>query len=752
MRRITQWLLIALACGLAAVSCSSRLPIDRILAAYQDTGAFAPINLRYPEAGAIFPPQIPPPTFLWQDSKSDVWLVVVELGGQDGRRVYQASAGAWTPKPAEWADIQQRSRQTPARVTLIGVRRADPLKILSHGKTTLSTSKDEVGASLFYREVNLPFIAAVKDSTRIRWRFGSIASPQPPPVVLEHLPVCGNCHSFSQDGRVLGMDVDYANNKGSYAITRVAKRMTLASSDIMSWGDYRKEDRQPTFGLLSQVSPNGQMVVSTVKDKSVFVEKPDLAFSQLFFPIQGILVVYRRSSGTFEPLPGADDPEYVQSNPCWSPDGKYIVFARSKAYHLRNPAAQNKLLLNSEDCAEFLKDGLPFRFDLYRVPFNEGRGGKAEPLEGASRNGRSNFFARFSPDGKWIIFCQAKSYMLLQPDSELFIIPSAGGEPRRLRGNTSRMNSWHSWSPNSRWLVFSSKANSPFTQLFLTHIDEQGESSPSIVLTHMTAPDRAANIPEFVNAPPDAIEKIQEQFLNDYSYARTAYVAEMSGDVDRAIAGYEQALALNPKNAHAHQRLGALLYRGKNGREAGLVHTAEALRLEPNDACALYDLGAGLLDQQQFDRALVPLMKAVQLMPEGFDAYYNPGVMRYAIGTAWIGKGDLKEAAAWLAKAAAVGPKNAQIHYTLAMVLVSQGLIDEPVQHFALAKSLQPELDTLPQFHESLSANYARAGQYRLAIESAERALSLARGSGNAALTQEIQQLIEAYRQQLSGQ
>ena len=133
---------------------------------------------------------------------------------------------------------------------------------------------------------------------------------------------------------MLGMDVDYANNKGSYVVTRVAKEMALASSEIITWDDYKREDGQQTLGLLSQVSPDGQLVVSTVKDKSVFVPKPDLAFSQLFFPVKGILVVYHRNGGGFQALPGADDPAYVQSNPAWSPDGKYIVFARSKAYEL----------------------------------------------------------------------------------------------------------------------------------------------------------------------------------------------------------------------------------------------------------------------------------------------------------------------------------------------------------------------------------------------------------------------------------
>jgi Tol biopolymer transport system component len=103
--------------------------------------------------------------------------------------------------------------------------------------------------------------------------------------------------------------------------------------------------------------------------------------------------------------------------------------------------------------------------------------------------------------------------MLLQPDSELYIIPSEGGRARRLRCNTNRMNSWHSFSPNGKWLVFSSKAYSDYTQLFLTHIDENGCSTPAVLLDNMTAPDRAANIPEFVNTHPDAIDKIHAKFL-----------------------------------------------------------------------------------------------------------------------------------------------------------------------------------------------------------------------------------------------
>ena len=368
-----------------------------------------------------------------------------------------------------------------------------------------------MGAPLFYREVILPFEEADKDPSRIRWRFGPIDSPVPPPIVLQNLPVCANCHSFSRDGTILGMDADYARNKGAYIITQVQEQMVLTPADIISWNDYERPGY--AFGLLSQVSPDGRYVISTVKDFAVFVPRPPLAFSQLFFPVKGILCVYDRQSREFRALPGADDPNLVQSNPAWSPDGEYIVFARAPVADLSQTRGLGLSPLTRGDCEFLIRDGKPFQFDLYRIPFNEGRGGTPQPLAGASHNGLSNYFARYSPDGRWIVFCRAKSYMLLQPDSELYIIPADGGQARRLRGNTRRMNSWHSWAPDGKWLVFSSKGYSDYTQLCLTHIDENGDSTPPVLLSHLTAPDRAANIPEFVNTSPTAILHIREQFL-----------------------------------------------------------------------------------------------------------------------------------------------------------------------------------------------------------------------------------------------
>jgi len=50
----------------------------------------------------------------------------------------------------------------------------------------------------------------------------------------------------------------------------------------------------------------------------------------------------------------------------------------------------------------------------------------------------------------------------------------------------------------------SSKSRGPYTKMFLTHIDEQGNDSPAILIDNATAANRAVNIPEFVNIPPTA--------------------------------------------------------------------------------------------------------------------------------------------------------------------------------------------------------------------------------------------------------
>jgi tetratricopeptide (TPR) repeat protein len=416
-------------------------------------------------------------------------------------------------------------------------------------------------------------------------------------------------------------------------------------------------------------------------------------------------------------LPGADDPELVQTNATWSPDGQKIVFARSrsKAYDPESLRKLRSVVVPLAEAQEFLKGGRTFLYDLYRVPFNQGRGGKAEPIPGASNNGMSNYFPKFSPDGRWIVFCKARSFMLLQPDSELYIIPAAGGEARRLRCNTGRMNSWHSWSPNGKWLVFSSKLNGPYTQLFLTHIDEQGDSAPPVVLDRFTAPERAANIPEFVNQPPDAIAQIREQFMDDHSHWRVGDAFALAKDWKSAERMFRQVLALNPRSLEANFSLGFVLAKMGKWNEA-ISYYEQALRLDPDNAGVHYSLGDALDNAGRPEEALSHLRRALELKPELVEAHNNLGTLLGRLGRA-------EESVAHFRQALRLDPKCTAAHYNLAIEFDKRGRVDEAIAHYRKA------LEGLPDFapvHNRLGAALLRTGNAEQAMRHFQRALELA--------------------------
>jgi len=665
-----------------------------------DTATTPALRITYPADGTLFPPEIVAPTFSWEDGtgSTDRWDVVVR--DATGGEVVKDSVDAphWRPSEQAWKQIKQRSAERDAEVTVTGVRRAAPGTALASGSVHIRTSKDPVGDSLFYREVPLPFLKAVQDPSKIRWRFGTIDMEAGPPIVLQNLPVCGNCHSFADNGSVLGLDVDYGNDKGGYGILPVSQHMVMDDQKIITWADFKREDGELTFGLLSRVSPTGRYVISTVKDRSVFVAMPDLMISQLFFPIKGILVVYDRETGKFAPLPGADDPQYVQTNAAWSADGKEIVFARAKAHKSERLEQQNAALLDAKDVPEFTVEKQPFRYDLYRIPFNGGKGGTPEPLQLAADDRKSNYFPKYSPDGKWIVFTKSESYMLLQPDSELWIVPARGGAARRLKYNTARMNSWHSWSSNSRWLVFSSKVNGPYTQLFLTHIDENGNDSPPVLLERFTSPDRAANIPEFVKLPGDAIADIREQFLDPYSFLRAGIANERTGDHAGAERAFRRGLELAPNDAEILNSLGWTLF--QEGRSAEAVAEYErAVAADPRHAKAHNNLALALVDLGRLEEAASHFQASLDLEPRA-EIYSDLGFTMARLNKP-------AEAFASYRKALELDPSSASAHLNLAVAFVQADKLGDAEAHYRQALPGRPTAET----HNGLGYVLARQGR-----------------------------------------
>ncbi|MEN8246472.1 MAG: hypothetical protein ABFS43_16410 [Thermodesulfobacteriota bacterium] len=470
------------------------------------------LTVTYPYNGTVFPPEIAAPTIQWTDRSSAVsqWLVTFSFGDRHAPLYALSEAPQWTPDQGTWETIKSRSLSPGCNVAVYGIRPGPSRSLISRDRIRIVTSTDRVDASIFFRQVPLPFKADKQTLKKMKWRMGDIADYQKPAVVMEKMPDCASCHQFSKDGRLISMEMNFQGDSGAQFVAPVRKTITLSAGHFMTWRDFPKPDLLPhTRGVFAKLSPNGKYLIGTVNEIAFFALTNDPAYCQLFFPTYGVLAWYSVDRQMFQSLPGADDTRFVQTDPSWSWDEKYVVFARAETrneYH--DDISDIRVRVEDVDI-HALNRKFPIQFDLYRIAFNKGRGSTPEPLEGASNNGMSNYFARYSPDNKWIVFTRSKSGIMLQPDSELFMIPAEGGTPRRMRCNLDRFNSWHSFSPNGKWMLFSSKVNSLYTEIFLTHIDENGMDSPPVCLSRFSEERYAANVPEFVNLPARAIEKIR---------------------------------------------------------------------------------------------------------------------------------------------------------------------------------------------------------------------------------------------------
>jgi tetratricopeptide (TPR) repeat protein len=709
-------------------------------------GRRSKVTIDYPFNESIFPPEIVAPTFLWHDEneKANLWLIDVSFASREHnvyvitagiqaepyidveavsstnehykRSEYDISARAWTPDDFVWQLIKDNCIEKSATVTIFGFNSNEPSVVLSKGNMEFMTSNDEVGAAVFYRDVPLMPSETLEGVIKpiannalplISWRLRDISEPDGH-VVLKDMPTCANCHTFSKDGKVLGMDMDGpGGDKGAYGLAEVEKDIVITYDDIITWNSYEHTPKgHKNFGLFSQVSPDGRYVISTLNESTFVVNYSDFRFLQSFYPTRGIFVFYDRQTDRMKALAGADNPEYVHANACWSPDGRKLVFSRASAKD--NYESREMPTYAGDERETFIQ------YDLYEIPFNDGRGGEAVAIKGASQNGASNSFARYSPDGKWIVFVQSSKGQLMRPDSRLYIIPAGGGEAREMNCNLELMNSWHSWSPNSRWLVFASKGFTPFTQMFLTHIDENGNDSPAILIPNATAANRAVNIPEFLNGPADAISSISTPTQESYRHYNNATELAKSNKLIEAMAEIEKSLELHPFYSKAHHDKGFILF--KMGRDDEAVESfRRAIELEPEDAKPYNSIGFVLESQGKVEQAIEYYNRALEVNPEQVNSLCN-------LGNILRSEGRYDEAAGYYRKALEVKPYLAEAHSNLGVVLQLQGKYDEAISSYELA--LEAEADYVPA-HYNIGLVRQSQGRVEEAIGCFEKALEL---------------------------
>ncbi|MBR5083467.1 MAG: PD40 domain-containing protein [Prevotella sp.] len=189
--------------------------------------------------------------------------------------------------------------------------------------------------------------------------------------------------------------------------------------------------------------------------------------------------------------------------PAWTPDGKTLYYC-SAHFEQKDTSATR--------ISEVIYRHKELKYNIYRKSFNPDtrQFGPRELVFDAAAIDSSATFPRISPDGHYLMFTMGHYgyFHIWHHDADLWMMDLNSGEVRKMNElNSPDTESYHSWSSNGRWVIFSSRRNDGnFTRPFIAHIDANGHGSkpfelPSAYADYHRQFMRSYNIPEFMRGP-----------------------------------------------------------------------------------------------------------------------------------------------------------------------------------------------------------------------------------------------------------
>ena len=181
-----------------------------------------------------------------------------------------------------------------------------------------------------------------------------------------------------------------------------------------------------------------------------------------------LLLNYNCEKDEISPVEENDTVKYMETFPCWSPDGKWLYYCRT----------------------EQIKDNFDYRkvkYDLVRRSFNSSSGlfGKAEVVFDANKIGKSVSLPNISPDGNYLIFVLHNygTFSIWHKEADLYLLNLKSNTVDSMSLNSNDVESYHSWSSNGNWIVFSSKRGDGLTaRPYLAYFDSKGNIGKPFVL------------------------------------------------------------------------------------------------------------------------------------------------------------------------------------------------------------------------------------------------------------------------------
>jgi len=162
--------------------------------------------------------------------------------------------------------------------------------------------------------------------------------------------------------------------------------------------------------------------------------------------------------------------DYSENCPVFSPDGKTIYFTTC---------------LQQEYPRNYKKE----QYNLCSIAFDPDKGtygDKVDTLFNAVKREKSVTWPRPSYDGKYLLFTLIDYgyFSIWHDESEQWMLDLATGEAHPIESlKSNKADSYHNWSTNSHWIVFTSRrGDGLYTRLYLAEVNDKGEVSKPFLL------------------------------------------------------------------------------------------------------------------------------------------------------------------------------------------------------------------------------------------------------------------------------
>ena len=300
---------------------------------------------------------------------------------------------------------------------------------------------------------------------------------------------CINCHNYQQYNPER-MQFHARQNMGGTVIAYdgTVKKINMRNDSILSAGVYPTWHPWLPF-IVYSTNMTGQIFHSVNPNKiEVFDSESDL-------------IAYDVNKNEVTNI--ENDPAEMECFPFWAPDGKTLYYCSAHFEYSDTVTDKGK---------EFVAHTQEAKYNLYKKSFDPEtmQFGPRELVFAADSIDKSATLPRVSPDGRYLMFTVAKYgvFHIWHHDAELWIMDLQTGVARNMEEiNSPDTESYHSWSSNGRWVMFSSRRyDANYTRPFIAHVDANGRGSKPFELP-CANPDhhrqllKSYNVPEFMRGP-----------------------------------------------------------------------------------------------------------------------------------------------------------------------------------------------------------------------------------------------------------